>query len=184
MRATVFTKYWHYNEEFNYSYTVRPKRKTKYLLDQFYLTRTMYNLKWLNNLGVLLHTGMREQDANIVRSPKYHLTVIRRACKILSTEAAKLAMHTVATSTLNYCNRLLIGINKFLITRLRLWKSKLNYWFLCNTSWIWGAMEFGRVDLFYELYYRGTLMPLNPSSRIDDDPAEAGKKWACGSDLK
>ncbi|XP_071849869.1 uncharacterized protein [Apostichopus japonicus] len=38
---------------------------------------------------------------------------------MLTTEAAKLAVHTLVTSRLDYCNSLLIGVNKSLITKLQ-----------------------------------------------------------------
>ena len=42
-----------------------------------------------------------------------------RARKMLTTEATKLAVHTLVTSRLDYCNSLLIGITKSLETRLQ-----------------------------------------------------------------
>ena len=62
---------------------------------------------------------MRPQVANIVRSANYHLTNISRARKMLTTEATKLAVHTLVTSRLDYCNSLLIGVSRSLITSLQ-----------------------------------------------------------------
>ncbi|PIK42617.1 hypothetical protein BSL78_20543 [Apostichopus japonicus] len=57
--------------------------------------------------------------SDLRRSANYHLNNIRRARKMLTTEAAKLAAHTLVTSRLDYCNSLLIGVNKSLITKLQ-----------------------------------------------------------------
>ena len=69
----------------------------------------------------MFDTGMtmRPQVANVVRAANYHLTNISRARKMLTTEATKLAVHTLVTSRLDYCNSLLIGVSKTLITTLQ-----------------------------------------------------------------
>ena len=60
------------------------------------------------NLGVMFDSGMKmsAQVASIIRSANYHLTNISRARKMLTTEAAKLAVHTLVTIKLDYCNSL------------------------------------------------------------------------------
>ena len=63
--------------------------------------------------------SMNAQVGSIVRSANYHLTNISRAQKMLTTEATKLAVHTLVTSKLDYCNSLLIGVNKTLLARLQ-----------------------------------------------------------------
>ena len=75
----------------------------------------------VRNLRVMFDSGMTMSAhvASIIRSANYHLTNISRACKMLTAKAAKLAVHTLVTSRLDYCNSLLIGINKSLITRLQ-----------------------------------------------------------------
>ncbi|KAJ8049478.1 hypothetical protein HOLleu_02244 [Holothuria leucospilota] len=66
------------------------------------------------NPGMTMHP----QVTNVVRSANYHLTItfISRAGKMLSTKANKLAVHTLFTSPLDYCNGLPIGISRTLIT--------------------------------------------------------------------
>ena len=63
--------------------------------------------------------GVPPPPRSIIRSANYHLTNISRARKMLTTEAAQLAVHTLVTSRLDYCNSLFTGINKSLITRLQ-----------------------------------------------------------------
>ncbi|KAJ8023575.1 hypothetical protein HOLleu_36052 [Holothuria leucospilota] len=62
---------------------------------------------------------MYPQVANVVRSANYHLANISRARKMLTTEPSKLAVHTLVTSRLDYCNSLLIGVSRTLITSLQ-----------------------------------------------------------------
>ncbi|PIK43327.1 hypothetical protein BSL78_19820 [Apostichopus japonicus] len=68
----------------------------------------------VRNLGVMFDSGMTmsAQVTTTIRSANYHLNNISRARKMLTTEAAKLAVHTLVTSRLDYCNSLLIGVNK------------------------------------------------------------------------
>ena len=42
-----------------------------------------------------------------------------KARRMLTTDSTKIAVHTLVTSRLDYCNSLLAGINKTLITRLQ-----------------------------------------------------------------
>ena len=75
----------------------------------------------VKNLGVLFDTGltMAAQVANITKSANFQLVNIGRARKMLTTDSAKLAIHTLVTSRLDYCNGLLAGINKNLLKRLQ-----------------------------------------------------------------
>ena len=59
------------------------------------------------------------QVANIARSANFQLVNIGRARKMLTTESTKLAVHTLVTSRLDYCNSLLAGINRGLLKRLQ-----------------------------------------------------------------
>ena len=63
---------------------------------------------------------MSAQVANIIKAANFQLVNIGRAVKLLTTNATKLAVHTLITSTsrLNYCNSLLIGLNESLLKRL------------------------------------------------------------------
>ena len=73
----------------------------------------------VKNLGVMFDCGltMASQVANITRSANFQLVNIRRARKMLTTESTKLAVHTLVTSRLDYCNSLLTGINITLLNR-------------------------------------------------------------------
>jgi hypothetical protein len=62
---------------------------------------------------------MNAQVSNITKSANFQLLNIRRARKMLTTESTKLAVHTLVTSRLDYCNSLLVGINESLLRRLR-----------------------------------------------------------------
>lgn len=75
----------------------------------------------VKNLGVMFDCGltMEAQVANITRSANFHLANIGRARKMLTTDSTKLAVHTLVTSRLDYCNGLLTGINKCLLQRLQ-----------------------------------------------------------------
>ena len=75
----------------------------------------------VKNLGVMFDCGltMAAQVANITRSANFQLVNIGRARKMLTTDSTKLAVHTLVTSRLDYCNSLLAGINKTLINRLQ-----------------------------------------------------------------
>ena len=56
---------------------------------------------------------------DIARWANFQLVNIGRARKILTTESTKLAVHTLVTSRLDYCNSLLAGINRGLLKRLQ-----------------------------------------------------------------
>jgi len=66
----------------------------------------------VRNLGVMFDRGMTmsSQVNNITKSANYQLVNIGRVRKMLTTEATKLAVHTLVTSRLDYCNSLLTGI--------------------------------------------------------------------------
>ena len=75
----------------------------------------------VKNLGVMFDSGltMAAQVANITRSANFQLINIGRARKMLTTDSTKLAIHTLVTSRLDYCNSLLAGINTTLLNRLQ-----------------------------------------------------------------
>ena len=75
----------------------------------------------VKNLGVMFDCGltMATQVANIARSANFQLVNIGRARKMLTTESTKLAVHTLVTSRLDYCNCLLADINRGLLKRLQ-----------------------------------------------------------------
>ena len=56
----------------------------------------------VRNLGVMFDPGMTmaTQVSNIVKSANYHLMNIRRARRLLTDDATKLAVHTLVTSRL------------------------------------------------------------------------------------
>ena len=53
---------------------------------------------------------MAAQVSNIVKSANFHLVNIGRARRLLTDDATKLAIHTLVTSRLDYCNSLLIAL--------------------------------------------------------------------------
>jgi hypothetical protein len=75
----------------------------------------------VRNLGVMFDRGMTmsSQVNNITKSANYQLVNIGRARKMLTTEATKLAVHTLVTSRLDYCNSLLTGISESQCKRLQ-----------------------------------------------------------------
>ncbi len=77
--------------------------------------------KAVRNLGVMFDCGMTmgAQVSNITRSANHQLINIGRARKMLTDEATKLAVHTLVTSRLDYCNSLLIGISDNHLQRLQ-----------------------------------------------------------------
>ena len=77
--------------------------------------------KPIKNLGVMFdsHMSMSAQVANIIKAANFQLVNIGRARKLLTTNATKLAVHTLITSRLDYCNSLLIGLNESLLKRLQ-----------------------------------------------------------------
>ena len=68
----------------------------------------------IRNLGVMFDTGMTmsAQVASVLKSANYHLVNIGRARRLLTKDATKMAIHSLVTSRLDYCNSLLIGISK------------------------------------------------------------------------
>ena len=64
----------------------------------------------IRNLGVMFDSGMTTaaQVSNIVKSATFHLVNIGRARRLLTDDATKLAIHTLVTSRLDYCNILTI----------------------------------------------------------------------------
>ena len=75
----------------------------------------------ISNLGVMFDTGMTmaAQVSNIVKSANFHLVNTGRARRLLTDDATKLAIHTLVTSILDYCNSLLIGISLRLQRKLQ-----------------------------------------------------------------
>ena len=75
----------------------------------------------IRNLGVMFDSGMTmaAQVSNIVKSDNFHLVNIGRARRLLKDDAAKLDIHTLVTSRLDYCNGLLIGISLRLQRKLQ-----------------------------------------------------------------
>ena len=70
--------------------------------------------KPIKSLGVMFdcHMSMSAlQVTNIINDANFQLVNIGRARKLLTTNATKLAIHTLITSRLDYCNSLLIGLN-------------------------------------------------------------------------
>ena len=74
----------------------------------------------IRSLGVMFDSGMTmaAQVFNIVKSAIY-LVNIGRARRLLTDDAIKLAIHTLVTSRLDYCNSLLIGISLRLQRKLQ-----------------------------------------------------------------
>jgi hypothetical protein len=74
----------------------------------------------VRNLGVMFDPGMSmcAQVANITKAANFQLVNIGRARKMLTTEATQLAVHTLVTSRLDYCNSLLVGVSDTLLKRL------------------------------------------------------------------
>ena len=58
----------------------------------------------VRNLGVMFDSGMTmsAQVSSIIKASNFHLTNIGRAHKLLTVETTKLAVHTLATSRLDY----------------------------------------------------------------------------------
>jgi hypothetical protein len=75
----------------------------------------------VKNLGVMFdcHMSMSAQVASIIKAANFQLINIGRARKMLTTDATKLAVHTLVTSKLDYCNSLLIGLDESLLKRLQ-----------------------------------------------------------------
>ena len=75
----------------------------------------------VKNLGVMFDCGLKmtTQVANTAKSANFRLVNIGRARKMLTTDSTKLAVHTLVTSRLDYCNSLLAGINRGLLKRLQ-----------------------------------------------------------------
>ena len=67
----------------------------------------------IRNLGVMFDTGMTMsvQVASVLKSANYHLVNIGRARRLLTKDATKMAIHSLVTSRLDYCNSLLVGIS-------------------------------------------------------------------------
>ena len=61
---------------------------------------------------------MSAQVSSIIKTANFYLTNIGRARRLLTVDATKLAVHTLVTSRLDYCNSLLIGISQKLKRRL------------------------------------------------------------------
>ena len=62
---------------------------------------------------------MAAQVSNIVKSANFHLINIGRARRFLTDDATKLAIHTLVTYRLDYCNSLLIGSSSHLQRNLQ-----------------------------------------------------------------
>ena len=73
----------------------------------------------VRNLGVMFDSSMTMSAQVAQPSANYHFNNISRARKMLTTEAAKLTVHTLVTCRLDYCNSLLISVNKSLISKLQ-----------------------------------------------------------------
>ncbi|KAJ8029073.1 hypothetical protein HOLleu_28383 [Holothuria leucospilota] len=63
--------------------------------------------------------SMNAQVTNIVKAANIHRINISRACRCLTTEATKLAIHALLTSRHDYCIGILIGISNCLLTQLQ-----------------------------------------------------------------
>jgi hypothetical protein len=76
--------------------------------------------KPVRNLGVMFDPAMTmsAQVSSIIKTANFYLTNIGRARRLLTVDATKLAVHTLVTSRLDYCNSLLIGISQKLKRRL------------------------------------------------------------------
>ena len=77
--------------------------------------------KPVKNLGVMFdcHISMSTQVDNIIKAANFQLVNIGCARKLPTTNTTKLAVHTLITSRLDYCNSLLISLNEFLLKRLQ-----------------------------------------------------------------
>jgi hypothetical protein len=75
----------------------------------------------VRNLGVVFDSGMtmNNQISNISRSANFQLINICRVRKMLTTDATKLAVHTLITTKLDYCNCLLAGVTSSQLQRLQ-----------------------------------------------------------------
>ena len=61
---------------------------------------------------------MSAQVSNIIKTANFYLTNIGRARRLLTVDATKLAVYTLVTSRLDYCNSLLMGVSQKLKRRL------------------------------------------------------------------
>lgn len=75
----------------------------------------------VRNLGVMFDAAMSmcAQVAKVTKIANFQLVNIRRARKMLTTEATKLAIHTLVTSRLDYCNSLLVGVSDIHLKHLQ-----------------------------------------------------------------
>ena len=55
---------------------------------------------------------MSAQVASVLKSANYHLVNIGRARRQLTEDTTKMAIHSLVTSRLDYCNSLLVGISQ------------------------------------------------------------------------
>ena len=75
----------------------------------------------VRNLGSIFDNSIR-MDSHINQVSKtafYHIHNIRRISKYLPQESFKTLVHAFVTSRLDYCNSLLYGLLKYLISKLQ-----------------------------------------------------------------
>ena len=68
--------------------------------------------KAARKLGVVFDTNFsfRSHVSAVCRSCRYHIRDLRRICRYLSFDSAKLLAHALVCSRLDYCNSILFGI--------------------------------------------------------------------------
>ena len=77
--------------------------------------------KCVRNLGVQMDSelSMAQQVHKICQACHFHLRTIWSIRQYLNSEATKALVHALITSRLDYCNSVLYGIHKYLITKLQ-----------------------------------------------------------------
>ena len=75
----------------------------------------------VKNLGVYLdkHLTMEKQVSSLVKSCHYNICNIGRIRRFITTDACKTLVNSLVTTRLDYCNCLLYGVNKSVLSRIQ-----------------------------------------------------------------
>lgn len=82
---------------------------------------TVLSSSKVRNIGVIFDESlsMAPQVSSVCKSSFFHLRNIARIRKYLTPDAARLLVHALITSKLDYCNSLLYGLPKYIIQKLQ-----------------------------------------------------------------